>query len=117
MRPSGWRGWGLGLTGFSCLLCVAVVGGFELGEACIDLSGAWQAETRFEISCGVGSCDLHRPDEAEAIVALVGSDAAVESVDRPLIEVHRIGVFDNVRISASLASLDETASTDASPAR
>ena len=79
----------------------------NVGDACIDLRGAWQSDSSFEIACGVASCDLHRPGDGDAVVALAGSDS-VENDDLPRIEIHLAGLLDNVEISAGLRETQAT---------
>jgi hypothetical protein len=82
-----------------------------VGEACVDLRGAWQANTTLEMACGAGSCDLHRPREDEAIVTLVENtaaalrDATAHPASLPRIDVN-IGsaIPGSVEISESLTT-------------
>jgi len=74
----------------------------SVGDACVDLRGAWQSDSNIEVACGVARCDLHRPGDEDAVVALAGSDSALGNGDLPRIEVHLAGMLDNVEISERL---------------
>jgi hypothetical protein len=58
----------------------------ESGDACVDLRGAWQADTRLVVDCRIGTCDLHRPREDDAWLSIDG-DAGADQEKRPVIEL------------------------------
>ncbi|MCP3982285.1 MAG: hypothetical protein GY716_23525 [bacterium] len=71
------------------------------GEACIDLRGEWTVDSRIEIACGVGHCDIHEPGRDDAVIA--HDDGPGERSALPRIEIHDTSMLDTVSISEALA--------------
>jgi len=59
----------------------------ESGDACVDLRGAWQADTRLVVDCRIGNCDLHRPGGADALLSIAGQEGGVNEARLPVIEL------------------------------
>ena len=81
----------------------------NVGDLCVDLRGPWEGDSAFEMECGLGSCDLHRPGAGDAVVrvwqrgTLLGDEPAATDEGLPVIEVKvESAVRSSVELSASL---------------
>lgn len=83
--------------------------GKSVGDACVDLRGAWQADATIEVACGVASCDLHRPGDGDALVRMANAEPRMENPGLPVLEVRPTGILsENVEISDSLRDTEGT---------